>query len=153
MLVRDIDGKTFWDALDEAISPRIKSPTAEDKAALSTFRGVFQGKPLKKETSIFLTWINPTKMLVSVQLIYIKILLGPYMWTLFILGFLNSKLMLYFMEILKVSLSFDGMPSSVDATIESTNVASALFDVFLGGDPVSPSLKASVANGLEAALK
>ncbi|XP_047271483.1 fatty-acid-binding protein 3, chloroplastic isoform X2 [Capsicum annuum] len=115
VLVRDIDGKTFWDALDEAISPRIKSPTADDKSALSTFRDVFQGKPLKKETSIFLTWIDPTKMLVS--------------------------------------LSFDGMPSSVDATIESTNVASALFDVFLGGDPVSPTLKASVAKGLEAALK
>ncbi|PHT43729.1 Fatty-acid-binding protein 3 [Capsicum baccatum] len=115
VLVRDIDGKTFWDALDEAISPRIKSPTADDKSALSTFRDVFQGKPLKKETSIFLTWIDPTKMLVS--------------------------------------LSFDGMPSSVDATIESTDVASALFDVFLGGDPVSPTLKASVAKGLEAALK
>lgn len=57
------------------------------------------------------------------------------------------------MEILKVSLSFDGMPSSVDATIESPNVASALFDVFLGGDPVSPTLKASVAKGLEATLK
>ncbi|XP_055823998.1 fatty-acid-binding protein 3, chloroplastic [Solanum dulcamara] len=115
VLVRDIDGKTFWDALDEAISPRIKSPTADDKSALSTFRGVFQGKPLKKETSIFLTWVDPTKMLVS--------------------------------------LSFDGMPSSVDATIESPNVASALFDVFLGGDPVSPSLKGSVAKGLEATLK
>ncbi|KAH0744183.1 hypothetical protein KY290_032176 [Solanum tuberosum] len=115
VLVRDIDGKTFWDALDEAISPRIKSPTADDKSALSTFRAVFQGKPLKKETSIFLTWIDPTKMLVS--------------------------------------LSFDGMPSSVDATIESPNVASALFDVFLGGDPVSPTLKASVAKGLEATLK
>nr|XP_004244307.1 fatty-acid-binding protein 3, chloroplastic [Solanum lycopersicum] len=115
VLVRDVDGKTFWDALDEAISPRIKSPTADDKSALSTFRGVFQGKPLKKETSIFLTWIDPNKMLVS--------------------------------------LSFDGMPSSVDATIESPNVASALFDVFLGGDPVSPTLKASVAKGLEATLK
>ncbi|KAH0653980.1 hypothetical protein KY289_031658 [Solanum tuberosum] len=115
VLVRDIDGKTFWDALDEAISPRIKSPTADDKSALSTFRGVFQGKPLKKETSIFLTWVDPTKMLVS--------------------------------------LSFDGMPSSVDATIESPNVASALFDVFLGGDPVSPTLKASVTKGLEATLK
>ncbi|XP_049413387.1 fatty-acid-binding protein 3, chloroplastic [Solanum stenotomum] len=115
VLVRDIDGKTFWDALDEAISPRIKSPTADDKSALYTFRGVFQGKPLKKETSIFLTWVDPTKMLVS--------------------------------------LSFDGMPSSVDATIESPNVASALFDVFLGGDPVSPTLKASVAKGLEATLK
>lgn len=115
VLVRDIDGKTFWDALDEAISPRIKSPTADDKSALSTFRGVFQGKPLKKETSIFLTWVDPTKMLVS--------------------------------------LSFDGMPSSVDATIASPNVASALFDVFLGGDPVSPTLKASVAKGLETTLK
>ncbi|KAL3333248.1 hypothetical protein AABB24_033363 [Solanum stoloniferum] len=115
VLVRDIEGKTFWDALDEAISPRIKSPTADDKSALSTFRGVFQGKPLKKETSIFLTWIDPTKMLVS--------------------------------------LSFDGMPSSVDATIESPNVASALFDIFLGGDPVSPTLKASVTKGLEATLK
>lgn len=71
VLVRDIDGKTFWDALDEAISPRIKSPTADDKSALSTFRGVFQGKPLKKETSIFLNWVDPTKMLVSMQFIYI----------------------------------------------------------------------------------
>ncbi|KAJ8542982.1 hypothetical protein K7X08_005505 [Anisodus acutangulus] len=100
---------------DEAISPRIKSPTAYDNSALSTFRGVFQGKPLNNETSIFLTWIDPTKMLVS--------------------------------------LSFDGKPSSVDAAIESTNVAAALFDVFLGGDPVSPTLKTSVAKGLEVALK
>lgn len=81
MLVRDVDGKTFWDALDEAISPRIKSPTADDKSALSTFRGVFQGKPLKKETSIFLTWIDPNKMLVSMQFIYI-ILLKPRLYQL-----------------------------------------------------------------------
>ncbi|KAK3009351.1 hypothetical protein RJ639_013087 [Escallonia herrerae] len=114
VLVRDVDGKTFWDALDDAVSPRIKSPTPVDESALSTFRSIFQGRPLKKRTSIFLTWLDPTKMLVCV--------------------------------------SADGMPSGVDATIESTNVTFALYDVFFGGDPVSPSLKASVANGLATVL-
>ncbi|KAI3786467.1 hypothetical protein L1987_40165 [Smallanthus sonchifolius] len=67
VLVRDIDGKTFWDALDEAISPRIKSPNSIDKTALSTFRGIFQDRPLKKGTFIFLTWVDPSKMLVHVS--------------------------------------------------------------------------------------
>ncbi|KAL0311345.1 UNVERIFIED_CONTAM: Fatty-acid-binding protein 3, chloroplastic [Sesamum angustifolium] len=115
ILVRDVDGKTFWDALDEAIAPRITSPTPVNESALSTFRSIFQGRPLKKGTSIFLTWLDTRKMLVCV--------------------------------------SPDGAPSSVDATIESSNVTSALFDVFLGGNPVSPSLKASASNGLAAALK
>lgn len=103
VLVRDIDGKTFWDALDDAISPRIKTATPVDESALSTFRSIFQGRSLKKGTLIFLTWLNPSKMLVCV--------------------------------------SSDGIPSSVDATIESENVTSALFDVFFGDAPVSPSLK------------
>ncbi|XP_024966688.1 fatty-acid-binding protein 3, chloroplastic isoform X2 [Cynara cardunculus var. scolymus] len=66
VLVRDVDGKTFWDALDEAISPRIKSPQV-DETALSTFRGIFQNRPLKKGTSIFLTWLHPSKMLVHLS--------------------------------------------------------------------------------------
>ncbi|KAK6132574.1 hypothetical protein DH2020_033676 [Rehmannia glutinosa] len=115
ILVRDVDGKTFWDALDEAISPRITSPNPVDESALSTFRSIFQGRPLKKGTSIFLTWLDTAKMLVCV--------------------------------------SPDGAPSSIDATIESLNVTSALFDVFLGGNPVSPTLKASASNALAAALK
>ncbi|XVE52989.1 hypothetical protein DITRI_Ditri02bG0168900 [Diplodiscus trichospermus] len=115
VLVRDIDGKTFWDALDEAISPRIKAPTSVDVSALSNFRSIFQGRPLNKGTSIFLTWPDPSKMLVAV--------------------------------------SSNGLPTSIDATIKSANVASALFDVFLGDAPVSPSLKTSVASGLAAALK
>ncbi|KAL1563797.1 fatty-acid-binding protein 3, chloroplastic-like [Salvia divinorum] len=115
ILVRDLDGKTFWDALDEALSPRIKSPTPVDETALSTFRGIFQGRPLQKGTSIFLTWLDTAKMLVFVT---------P-----------------------------EGIPSSVDAAIESSTVTSALFDVFLGGNPVSPSLKASACDGLAAALK
>ncbi|XP_076886301.1 fatty-acid-binding protein 3, chloroplastic-like [Bidens hawaiensis] len=67
VLVRDIDGKTFWDALDEAVSPRIKSLNSIDKTALSAFRGIFQNRPLKKGTFIFLTWVDPSKMLVHIS--------------------------------------------------------------------------------------
>lgn len=115
VLVRDVDGKTFWDALDEAISPRIKQPTPATESALSSFSSIFQSRSLNKGTFIFLTWLDPNKMLVSV--------------------------------------SSEGMPSTVDTTIESNDVTSSLFDVFFGGDPVSPSLKDSVANGLAAKLK
>ncbi|KAF5478494.1 hypothetical protein F2P56_005048 [Juglans regia] len=108
-------GKTFWDALDDAISPRIKAPTSIDELALSTFRSIFQGRPLKKGTFIYLTWLDPSKMLVCV--------------------------------------SSDGLPASVDAEIESEHVTLALFDVFFGNTPVSPSLKDSVASGLATILK
>ncbi|KAF9587859.1 hypothetical protein IFM89_006113 [Coptis chinensis] len=115
ILVRDIDGKTFWDALDSAISPRIKAPTPTDESALSNFRSIFQGRPLKNGTLIFLTWLEPSKMIVSI--------------------------------------SSNGLPSRVDATIESININSALFDVFFGDAPVSPSLKAAVSSGLEKILR
>ncbi|CAA7013870.1 unnamed protein product [Microthlaspi erraticum] len=114
VLVRDVDGKTFWDALDEAISPRIKSQSSDDKTALATFRGIFQNRALNKGSVILLTWINPSKMLVSV--------------------------------------SSGGLPTDVDAAIESGNVTSALFDVFFGENPVSPTLKSSVANQLAMSL-
>ncbi|ESQ30068.1 hypothetical protein EUTSA_v10011696mg [Eutrema salsugineum] len=114
VLVRDVDGKTFWDALDEAISPRIKSQSSDDKTALSTFSGIFQNRPLNKGSVILLTWISPSKMLVSV--------------------------------------SSGGLPTDVDAAIESVNVTSALFDVFFGDSPVSPTLKSSVANQLAMSL-
>ncbi|XP_076948004.1 fatty-acid-binding protein 3, chloroplastic-like [Bidens hawaiensis] len=114
VLVRDIDGKTFWDALDEAVSPRIKSPNSIDKTALSTFRSIFQNRPLKKGTFIFLTWADPSKMLVH--------------------------------------LSSGGFPSAVEATIESENVTSSLFDVFFGRAPVSPTLKSSISNSLASFL-
>lgn len=41
----------------------------------------------------------------------------------------------------------------MDATIESENVTYALFDVFLGDSPVSPSLKTSVAESLSKVLE
>lgn len=53
----------------------------------------------------------------------------------------------------QVSISIDGSPTGIDATIESNNVTSSLFDVFFGDSPVSPTLKASVATGLAAVLK
>ncbi|XP_058765564.1 fatty-acid-binding protein 3, chloroplastic-like [Vicia villosa] len=115
VLVRDVDGKTFWDALSDAISPRIAKPTTADETALTAFRSVFQDRSLKKGTIIFLTWLNPSKLLVSV----------------------SSK----------------GVPSTIDATIESANVTHALFDVFLGDSPVCPSLKSSVAENLSKVLK
>lgn len=69
VLVRDVDGKTFWDALDEAVSPpRIKAPTAIDQSTLSTFQSIFQGLSLKKGTLILLTWLEPSKMSVSTPL-------------------------------------------------------------------------------------
>ncbi|GAB4849279.1 Fatty-acid-binding protein 3, chloroplastic [Ancistrocladus abbreviatus] len=113
-MVRDIDAKTFWDALDEAVSPRVKAPTPADESALSNVRSIFGRRPLRKGTLIFLTWLQPSQTLVSV--------------------------------------SSNGLSSGVDATIESANVTRALFDVFFGHSPVSPSLKASVASGLATIL-
>ncbi|KAI3753620.1 hypothetical protein L2E82_25679 [Cichorium intybus] len=115
VLVRDVDGKTFWDALNDAISPRIKSPNAIDETALSKFRSIFQERPLKKDALIFLTWLDSSKILIH--------------------------------------LSNEGIPSSPEATIESENVTRSLFDVFFGREPVSPSLKASISNGLASILK
>ena len=70
ILVRDVDGKTFWDALDDAISPRIKAPSPIDEVALSKFRSVFQNRPLNKGTFIFLTWLDRSRLLVSLRSIY-----------------------------------------------------------------------------------
>ncbi|KAK6946577.1 Chalcone isomerase [Dillenia turbinata] len=114
VLVRDIDGKTFWDALNEAISTNLKNPTPVDESALSTFRSIFQDRPLKKGTNVVLTWVNQHKMLVSV--------------------------------------SSDGLPTSVEATIESNKVNRALFIVYFGGKPISPALKGSVSKGLATIL-
>nr|5WL6_A Chain A, Engineered Chalcone Isomerase AncR7 [unidentified]5WL6_B Chain B, Engineered Chalcone Isomerase AncR7 [unidentified] len=54
---------------------------------------------------------------------------------------------------LQISVSTDGsLPEEAEATIENANVAAALLDVFLGKNSVSPSTKASVAEGISALL-
>ncbi|KAM0933135.1 putative chalcone isomerase [Dioscorea sansibarensis] len=67
VLVRDVDGKTFWNALNDVILPRIKEPSSVDEFALSTFRDTFQKRDLKNGTLILLTWVEPSKMLVSIS--------------------------------------------------------------------------------------
>ena len=165
MLVRDVDGKTFWNALNDVISPRIKEQTAVDESALSNFRNTFQGRDLKQGTLILLTWIEPSKMLVRSRSIIrkryiIMLFLCCYMWRL-LFHLTSWKLTLWtrvaWVSVwtfwyLQVSISSDGFPTNVDAEIESVNVTLALFDGFFGVSPVSPTLKISVANGLVAVL-
>ena len=64
-LVRDLDGTTFCYTLYDAISPRIKFTTSFDRAALSIFRSTLGERPLRKGTFIFLTWLHPFKMNIS----------------------------------------------------------------------------------------
>ncbi|KAL6640178.1 hypothetical protein ACP70R_015580 [Stipagrostis hirtigluma subsp. patula] len=114
ILVRDVDGKTFVKALDDVILRQIKIPGAEEKSALSTFQNTFLGRNLKQGTSIYLTWLEPSRMLISI--------------------------------------SENQDPGQVDAEIKSAAVNHALYDGFFGNSPVSPSLRSSTAQLLEALL-
>ncbi|WOL00819.1 fatty-acid-binding protein 3, chloroplastic [Canna indica] len=91
-------------------SSKKKKNTADDESAISTFRNTFQGRDLKQGTCILLTWVEASKMLISI--------------------------------------SSTGLPADIDAEIRSMNVNWALYDGFFGGNPVSPTLKASVVEGL-----
>lgn len=64
-LVRDVDGKTFVNALNDVIARQIKEPNVEEESSLSTFQNTFLGRNLKQGTSIYLTWLEPSRMLVS----------------------------------------------------------------------------------------
>lgn len=68
VLVRDVDGATFWGALDEAVAPRLKvaNAGAAGQEALDAFGEVFRGRSLKQGTSIYLTWVQPSKLQVAV---------------------------------------------------------------------------------------
>ncbi|TVU32289.1 hypothetical protein EJB05_24013, partial [Eragrostis curvula] len=114
ILVRDVDGKTFVNALNDVIARQIKKPTAEEESALSTFQSTFLGRNLKQGTSINLTWLEPSRMLISI--------------------------------------SENQDPVQVGAEIKSATVNYALYDGFFGDSPVSPSLRSSTAQLLEALL-
>ncbi|PAN05594.1 hypothetical protein PAHAL_1G172000 [Panicum hallii] len=114
ILVRDVDGKTFVNALNDVIARKIKKPNAEEESSLSTFQNTFLGRNLKQGTSIYLTWMEPSRMLISI--------------------------------------SENQDPSQVDAEIKSATVNYAVYDGFFGNSPVSPSLRSSTAQLLEALL-
>ena len=65
ILVRAVDGKTFVNALNDVIARQIKNPNAEEESSLSTLQNTFLGCNLKQGTSIYLTWLEPKRMLVS----------------------------------------------------------------------------------------
>ncbi|KAG0632340.1 hypothetical protein M758_1G320800 [Ceratodon purpureus] len=113
-LVRDVDGATFWGALDEALVPRLKASDgagAEGDAALAALGNVFKDRSLKKGFVITLTWVQPSTLKIAVA------------------------------ENESASLK-------TESSIESKSLLFALYDVFLGLDAVSPSAKASVAEGI-----
>lgn len=114
ILVRDVDGKTFVNALDDVIARRIKKPTADEESALSAFQNTFLGRNLKQRTGIYLTWLEPSRMLISI--------------------------------------SANQGPCQVDAEIKSATVNYALYDGFFSSSPVSPTLRSSTAQLLEAIL-
>ncbi|KQJ94508.1 hypothetical protein BRADI_3g10937v3 [Brachypodium distachyon] len=104
----------FLKALDDVIARRIKKPTVEEESSLSTFRNIFLGRNLRQGTGIYLTWLEPSRMLIS------------------------------------ISTNQDAC--QVDAETKSATVNYALYDGFFGGSPVSPTLKSSTAQLLEAIL-
>uniref|UniRef100_J3KV99 Chalcone-flavonone isomerase family protein n=1 Tax=Oryza brachyantha TaxID=4533 RepID=J3KV99_ORYBR len=114
ILVRDVDGKTFVKALDDIITRQIKKPSTEEEHSLSTFEKAFLGRSLKQGTTVYLTWLEPSRLLISIA------------------GNQDS--------------------SQVDAEITSATVNYALYDGFFGGTPVSPTLRSSTSQLLEAIL-
>ncbi|CAD6247422.1 unnamed protein product [Miscanthus lutarioriparius] len=67
ILVRAVDGKTFVNALNDVIARQIKNPNAEEESSLSTLQNTFLGRNLKQGTSIYLTWLEPKRMLIIIQ--------------------------------------------------------------------------------------
>ncbi|CAM6034601.1 unnamed protein product [Sphagnum compactum] len=68
VLARDVDGATFWGALDEALVPRLKAADngVHGEAALADFGKVFQGRALKQGTRIILAWVQPSNLKIAI---------------------------------------------------------------------------------------
>ena len=132
-LVRDVDGKTFWEALDEAVGPRIRriatdmataededgnfmasvaeaAEVAEEKAMdeCEEIKGLFQGRKLRKDDKVLIWW-SPNKGKFEIGVV-------------------------------------GGMPLE----LTSHQLAQAVFDVYCGDDPVSPSAYQSFVGGAAA---
>ena len=140
-LVRNVDGKTFWEALDEALVPRIREiatnmATAEDAqgnfmatvaeaaevaeeaamAGMDELKDLFSGANLKKDSRILINWKPGKESATTVT------------------GFEG-----------KLEVGVVGADATVELT--SMELARALFDVYLGDAPVSPDAKAAFEAG------
>ena len=146
-LVRNVDGKTFWEALDEALVPRIREiatnmATAEDAqgnfmatvaeaaevaeeaamAGMDELRDLFGGSNLKKDSRVLINWKPGNDSATTVT------------------GFEG-----------KLEIGVVGADATVELT--SMELARALFDVYLGDAPVSPDAKAAFEAGAAALRK
>jgi ATP-dependent RNA helicase DHX36 len=140
-LVRNVDGKTFWEALDAALVPRIREiatnmATAEDadgnfmasvaeaaeaaeEAALDgvrELREMFSGANLKKDSRVLINWKPGGRSMTSVT------------------GFEGT-------------LEVGVVGGDVTVELKSMELARALFDVYLGDAPVSPGAKSDIEAG------
>ena len=131
-LVRNVDGKTFWEALDDALVGRIKEiatnmATAEDEDgnfmatvaeaaevaeeaafdAMAELKDLFSGANLKKDSRVLIDW-RPT---------------GP-----------SKTSVTGFDGVLTVGV----VGTDVVVETKSMELARALFDVYLGDAPVAP---------------
>lgn len=142
-LVRNVDGETFWNALDEALSGRIREiatnmATAEDAdgnfmasvaeaaekaeeaamAGCEELKDLFGGSNLKKDSRVLINW-KP--------------------------GAASDKTITGFDGKLEV-----GVVGGTTVELRSMELARALFDVYLGDAPVSPDAKAAFEAGAAA---
>lgn len=140
-LVRNVDGKTFWEALDDALVGRIKEiatnmSTAEDEDgnsmatvaeaaevaeeaafdAMAELKDLFSGANLKKDSRVLIDW-RPT---------------GP-----------SKTSVTGFDGVLTVGV----VGTDVVVETKSMELARALFDVYLGDAPVAPDAKKAFEEG------
>eukprot|EP00897_Mesotaenium_endlicherianum_P009207 jgi/Mesen1/8314/ME000457S07512 len=67
VLARDVDRSQFLGALEESVKPKLKASNAgaAGDEALATFGKAFDGRTLKKNTGIYLSWIQPSTLEVA----------------------------------------------------------------------------------------
>lgn len=174
-LARDVDGATFWGALDEALVPRLKAngAGAEGDAALAALANVFKDRSLKKGFVITLTWVQPSTLkvlwLLHQSFLSKMALLDSFVPCTSVAEYLGVRVSLHYrfsFQSTKVHLSFlltgqmrlllvqiavaesESANLKTESSIESKPLLLALYDVFLGPDAVSPSAKVAVAEGI-----
>ncbi|PWZ25000.1 Fatty-acid-binding protein 3, chloroplastic [Zea mays] len=148
ILVRAVDGKTFVNALNDVIARQIKNPNAEEESSLSTLQNTFLGRNLKQGTSIYLTWLEPKRMLIISQCAAFRGNEANAVTS----NIENSGIQTVKMAVEGISISEDEDPRQVDAEIKSATVNYALYDGFFGKSTVCPSLRSSTAQLLDALL-
>lgn len=114
-LNRDVDSQTFWNALNGALAPRLKSSSsAEGEKMLQSFGKFFSGSTLSKESEVRFIWRQGSLLSASIS--------GPP----------------------QSGQKADNATKSVE--YKSKQLCDALLDVYVGSDPVSPSLVRDMEN-------